>query len=146
LRTPGAEGISVAVRATAMAPFGQPQPIAELQFPGTDPAPRFISADGLTLYLDRQREDVNPLNWFTWVTTRKDRQSPWQAPVLMETKLPSPYEKLQFVQASALDDGRRLLCLARVPDVNGQEQSLLGLLSRSKPSGPFTNFQPITLK
>ncbi len=137
-RPPDREGISLCSRASVDKPFAEPRPIVELQFPGTDPAVRFVSADGLTLFLDRRIPARN--NWFTWISTRKDRGSPWEQPRLVETSIKGRYAQLRFVQVYATADGLRLLCTAETPGTSG-----LGVLSRPKPTGPYTSFEPISL-
>lgn len=131
------ETISTATRESRDDEFGRPRPIAELTFPGLDANPRWLTDDGLTLFLDmKDKEDTRSAPYHTWEVTREDIGSGWSKPKLVKAQFSGMPKDFRFIMASSTANRLHLFC-------SGVDGGTVGVLSRAKPTGPFTTWKAI---
>lgn len=120
--------------------FERPRPVPSLSFPGLAAAPRWLSTDGLTLYLDL-KNNADGGRFHTWAVSRKTRNAAWGRPSLVRAEFEGKPAGFRFTQVSVSEDGLHLYCSADVP----QQGLRVGILSRSKPNEPFSQWREIPL-
>ena len=133
-----AETISLTTRKSRDEDFGRPRPVSTLTFPGTDAAPRWLTADGLTLYLDMKNTEVPHQ---TWEVNRNSTKANWSKPKLVKAEFEGKPDGFRFTQVSSTTDNLHLYVCADFPPKGLR----VGVLSREQPSGPFTKWQEIPL-
>tara|TARA_R110002111_G_scaffold18931_1_gene46189 strand:- start:39343 stop:40446 length:1104 start_codon:yes stop_codon:yes gene_type:complete len=138
-RNADSETISLTTRKSQMEDFGRPRPVSSLTFPGLDAAPRWLSEDGLTLYLDMKIKN-GPHH--TWEVNRSSVSANWKKPNLVQVKFDKMPEKFRFTQVTATADNLNLYCTAGFPPKGAR----VGILSRKDPIGPFTKWTEIPLE
>jgi hypothetical protein len=138
------ETIHLATRMNRDEEFGRPRPQPSLSFSGLDPAPRWLSADGLTLYLDMQVKEDNG-RYHTWEVNRESVKSNWQKPKLVKAEFKGKPKDFRFVQVSSTADNLHLYCAAEFTSDAGQRIMRLGILSRPEQSGPYREWREIPL-
>lgn len=106
-RNADAETISLATRKSREEEFGRPRPVPSLTFPGMDAAPRWLTQDGLTLYLDLR--DKNGRH-YCWEVKRESPKSNWMKPAKTEAKFEGMPSNFRFTQVSATPDNLHLYC------------------------------------
>lgn len=143
-RRADSEEICVASRNRPDEEFGQPQIVKSLSFPNLDAAPRWLTEDGLTLYLD-MKATADQGRYHTWVTTRNTVDASWKRPVLVRANFPGKPKDFRFIQVSSTSEGLQLFCTAEFTPAGGQKVMRTGVLSRTKPDGPFTQWDEIPL-
>lgn len=143
-RPADAPGFSAARRERPGDAFGAPRSIAELNLPGPATYPRCLSADGLSLYFDKEREKSDGAE--TWVATRKSSTDPWDAPRPLPVHEQRMNKDTHFAQAGLTDDGKHLYCVASVAAGDGRKSIRLGALSRKSATAPFEVFDPIRIR
>lgn len=134
-RDSASESINLATRKSRDEDFGRPVVVQSLTFPQRDPSPTWLTADGLTLYLDfaiRGGKDLLDC----WVVTRDSISSAWNPAKRVEARFEGMLNDFHFYSASATSDNLRLYCVS---------DHGMGILSRTQPSGPFTQWDEIYL-
>ena len=138
------ESFSRSTRKTKTDEFGPPVPIPSLSFPGLAPAPRWLTDDGLTLYLELKDKGENGMH-HAWTSTRSDTNASWNEPELVPIKFQGMPTHARFVFESGSADNLHLYCLGDFTPPGGSRDMRLGVLSRQQPHGPFTQWQEIPL-
>ena len=142
-RNADAETISLATRKSREEEFGRPRPVPSLTFPGMDAAPRWLTQDGLTLYLDLLR-DKNGRH-HCWEVKRESPKSNWMKPAKTEAKFEGMPSTFRFTQVSATPDNLHLYCTTEFSNQNDQLVYRAGILSRNKPNELFTEWAELPL-
>ena len=78
----------------------------------------------------------------TWEVRRGDLKGDWKKPTVVQAEFEGIPKDFRFYHVSSTADNLHLYCIADIPP-NG---SRVGILSRTKPSGPFTSWTEIPLK
>ena len=136
-RNTGAETISLATRKTRDEEFGRPRPVPSLSFSGLDAAPRWLTQDGLTLYLDLMND--KKLH-YCWEVKRETLNSNWTKPNKTVAKFEGMPSNFRFIQVSATPDNRNLFCTT-----HDSKDYRAGILSRKEPTGTFTQWTELPL-
>ena len=85
---PGGQGetdLWVSTRPTRDHAWGEPVNLGPIVNSTANDCGADISADGLTLYFDSDRDGTLDVDWHIWVTTRATKQDPWGAPVKLNS-------------------------------------------------------------
>ena len=143
-RKADSETINLTTRTKRDEEFGRARPQPSLSFPGLDPAPRWLSADGLTLYLDMKVKEDNGRH-HTWEVNRESVKSSWQKPKLVKAEFKDVPKDFRFAQVSGTADNLHLYCAAEFTPDGGQKIARLGILSRPEQSGPYREWREIPL-
>lgn len=137
-RNADGDGIKLAVRKSFDDDFTRPLPVPSLTFPGQDPAPRWLTEDGLTLYLD-MKSSGGPHQ--TWEVNRTNTKDTWKKPKLVKAEFSRMPKDFRFTQVCASADNLHLYCVVDFPPRGIR----IGILSRTKVGGPFTEWNEIPL-
>jgi hypothetical protein len=136
------EGIFQAVRKSRTDQFSKPQPIPSLIFKDRDPAPRWITDDGLIMYIDmKDAEGV----YHCFEVHRDHPDMDWSIPIKTDFKLANLDNVIRVTQVSSSRDKMHLFGVVSVRNDNKGIDHKIGILSRSNPSSRFTNWEPISL-
>ena len=141
-RNADAETISLATRKQRDDDFGRPRPVPSLAFPGLDAAPRWLTQDGRSLYLDLRAENGKH---HCWEVKRATLKSNWTKPNKTEAKFEGMPANFRFTQVSATPDNRTLYCTTEFSNQSNQRVYRTGILSRKEPTGPFTQWTELPL-
>lgn len=143
-RSADGAAINLAIRKERTEDFGRPRPIPSLAFPGRDANPRWLSEDGLTLYFDMiVKEDNGPAH--TLKVTRANLNADWGKPTQIDVKFEGQAKDFRINQVSSSADDLHLMGISIFTPAGSQRVIRLGILSRSQPSGPYTQWQAIPL-
>lgn len=139
VRDPNSEMISRTTRKNRKEDFVNPQPVRGLSFPGMDPSPRWLSFDGLILYLDMKDEDER---YYTWEVERSKSSEEWGNPKRSAVNIKGFPKNFRFVQVSATPDDKSVLCMAEFPG----SVTKISILSRIARDLPFSEWREIPLQ
>lgn len=144
LRTTDSEAMHLATRSSRDEDFGRGRPQTVLSFPGLDPAPRWLTLDGLTLYFD-MKDKSNNNRFHTFEVTRKSMKSNWSKPNRVRAEFKGKPKDFRFVQVAGTPDQLQLYCLGAYAPDGGNEIARMGILSRPEQSGPYREWREIPL-
>lgn len=142
-RNSDAETISLATRKSREEDFGRPRPVPSLTFPGLDAAPRWLTQDSLTLYLDLRGQNGRH---YCWEVKRESPNANWMKPAKTEAKFEGMPSNFRFTQVSATPDNLHLYCSTEYSNQNDQLIYRAGILSRKEPKGTFTEWAELRLQ
>ena len=124
--------------------FGAPRTIPSLPATDLDPASRWLSDDGLTLYLDMIHAGDSG-RYHTFVATRSDVNANWNEPTLVQIDCPGLPAHARFSMVSGTADNLHLYSTAEFTQPGGPRDFRMGILSRQRPRGPFTQWNEIPI-
>jgi hypothetical protein len=136
--------INLSTRTSTSEAFGPPVAVKSLTFVRLDPAPRWLTDDGLTMYLDMIEPQENNQH-FTWEVQRDRITSDWGSPRRTRVAVPGMPQDFRFTQVSASPDNLHLLCPA-VGTKAGTRFFRVGVLSRSATDQPFVKWRELELE
>jgi serine/threonine-protein kinase len=138
------KSFKMATRKSRADDYGPPRPIRSLPATDLDPASRWISDDGLTLYLDMIHAGDNG-RYHTFVATRSDVKADWNQPALLQIDCPGLPKHARFSMVSGTADNLQLYSTAEFTQPGGPRDFRIGILSRQQPSGPFNEWNEIPI-
>jgi len=143
-RSPEGDFISLSTRNAVSEEFGPPIPVRTLTFVRLDPAPRWLTDDGLMMYLDMKDPQENNRH-FTWEVKRNSINADWESPHRTRIEAPDMPHDFRFTQVSASPDNLHILCGSEGTK-DGNLLFRVGILSRSTTDQPFIRWRELNLE
>ena len=122
--------------------FPKPEPIASLSFPRRDPAPRWLTEDGLTMYLDMK--DENGVH-HCWVSKRQSLLSDWSIPQKNVIAIDGFPKNFQFTQTASSSDNLSLSGIALLPKIASTPEWHIGVVTRKSMNEPYSQWNEIQI-
>lgn len=138
--SPDMNGIATASRKSREAEFGRPRPVKTLAFP-TAALPRWMSSDGLTLYVD-QVLDEKANKYSLFQIDRETPESEWEQRTVVRSNFKGIPEGFRPIYATGTPDPLQLLCGAPFPEKGPR----IGVLTRNERKAAFNKFTEIPIK
>lgn len=143
-RSPEGDFISLSTRKVMSEEFSPPIAVKSLTFVRLDPAPRWLTDDGLMMYLD-MKDPQEHNRHFTWEVKRNSMNADWETPRRTRVEAPGLPHDFRFTQVSASPDNLQLLCGSEGTK-DGKLIFRVGILSRSTTDQPFIRWQELNLE